>query len=405
MKENNLFIIGSNSNWVYKSLLPSLYMKYKESSNCNDDEFFINNVYCLGCQDLTTLEYIEKSNINKYVQKGDSFVNVLKYIRVPKNYDLTNSTFDKNILYSKFEYTNDIIYISLPPNIIYSALTFLINCNITVSYVKFICDKPFGHSLEEALKLERLIKKHNIVYFKIFDHFMLKRDICKFINTMDELFNIEDYESTFNFYPSKRIVNIKYIEKYSKERLEKRNIFSKDLVIDMFQSHILQMIDEFACIIFEVDCFLEFKNKKRRNITINNIITKSDDKNSILSFKCECVLKYSKYYGDINEDYENEENIYYKILNFNIHLEKHLTKEDKSICASFSDGNIDINVNEITIKKNDDDDKFPHVRLFYNISQDTFHKKNMINRVLYSIDKAIEYWKIVDKEIYKKIGK
>lgn len=415
MNKTNLFIIGGNSEWVKNSVLPSSFIVYGESIT-NTVRLF-DNLFCLGISDLTTEEFIKNSDISNFYQCVlhreiyKKFECIIKYVKVSKNFNIEDK-FDSsflNLIYDS-EKTKTVIYISLPPNLIYLALKFLINkgfFNANNSKISVICDKPCGHNLEEALNIKKLIDEEKID-FRIFDHFMLKEAPDSILSRIDDIF----YESADgfysspmeDFYPKKTNVYINYIEKYSKERLEKRNIFAKDLIVDMFQSHILTFINKFACAISKCeDCRSLNLNPECRsrnvykNIKIKNIETSCNDKESLLFFKCKCEQKCV-----IN-------GIKLKIT-FYVHLEKHLTKEKRNIKVKmYGDDRMDIN---ISMKANIEKSSYTnltHVKLFNEVfckNDENFYQYDAYtNKCLYNVETAIEYWKVVDREIYSKINK
>lgn len=141
----NLFIFGSTGNLVIKRVVPAL-------SQLN----FKGEVFALGRRELDNAGYLD--------MLGSKPEFKLNYLQVDFS-KLDIKEFDEN--------EENLVYISLPPGMIFFVLEYLAGLNYKF---RILVEKPFGSNLEDALRLEKLIntKKLNV---GISDHYLFKPEV------------------------------------------------------------------------------------------------------------------------------------------------------------------------------------------------------------------------------------
>jgi glucose-6-phosphate 1-dehydrogenase len=210
-----LFIFGATGDLVRKKVFPALEeIKNLEIISLGrkdlDNELF-NSEYCINCSEelMKRLNYKKINFKNNFCEECIPLIN-----KNEKNY----------------------FYISLPPKMTYLILKELITLKKQDDQIKILLEKPFGDSLKEAKKLNKLIIKENIkndIYLS--DHYLFKEEILN----LNNLFS--DIKSKNNINKN----NLKRIEIVSleKEGINQRIYYDEvGAIKDMVQSHLLNIL-------------------------------------------------------------------------------------------------------------------------------------------------------------------
>jgi glucose-6-phosphate 1-dehydrogenase len=199
-----LFIFGSTGDLVKRKVLHSLH------------NFKNIEVYAVGRRKLNNEEYTN----NYCIKCKEYFKSKLNYIIMDYNKDIGKDFYDK-LDYKKINY----FYIALSPEMILNVLKKINKIKMKKIKIKVLIEKPFGHNLYEAKKLEGYIKKEKMERdIFLADHYLFKKGISKIKKGFNKI----------------KIVALEEIG------LEKRQYYdSTGALKDMVQNHFMNILLKF----------------------------------------------------------------------------------------------------------------------------------------------------------------
>ncbi len=166
-----LFIFGSTGDLVKRKVLPAL-----QSLKKRDLE-----VWALGRRNFTKKDY---KNFVCADKLSNSFRKKIHYIKI--NFEKEDICSQCLNLFDKIE--TNYIYIALPPSNIDKILLSLIKIRDEGFKIKILIEKPFGDSIESALKLKDIVDKNNLERdIFLSDHYLFKENIPKNIKNFKKI--------------------------------------------------------------------------------------------------------------------------------------------------------------------------------------------------------------------------
>lgn len=216
-----LFIFGATGDLVKKKVLPAL------------EEIKDLEIINLGRRELDK----EKFNQNYCISCSNSLKDRINYKKIDFEEDFCEECLDqldKN--------QENFFYISLPPSLIYNILLEISKLKKRGYKLKVLIEKPFGESLEKAIKLKELIEKEGLdkdIYLA--DHYLFKENVLN-LEVKDKIKTLE----------------IKSIEK---DGINSR-LYYDDVgaIKDMIQSHLINL--SIRVLKLDKDLDLDIKNVK-----------------------------------------------------------------------------------------------------------------------------------------------
>ena len=202
----NLLIFGSTGDLVKRKVMPALQeLKLKDLK-----------IFALGRKDFTDEIYKD------FICEGKCSTSFRKQISYKKiNFEVKLREQILDILDKDNE---NFVYLSLPPELIELVLLGLSELNSEFK-LRILIEKPFGTNLDNALKLEKIIKAHfNLKQIYLSDHYLFKEPIIELVKDKNK---IEDLE----------IVSLEELG------LENRGYYdSTGALRDMVQSHFMNIL-------------------------------------------------------------------------------------------------------------------------------------------------------------------
>ena len=146
-----IVIFGGTGDLAKKKLMPALYRLYTEGKLKE-----VLPIVGVGRRELDDEGYHNLLGIPKYAKERSSFGSVVRYYQM----DLKSADVSAFADYLQGD-KNRIFYLALPPDLFRDAVDILAGCNIMKSagFQRVIFEKPFGHDLKSATRLNSYISK------------------------------------------------------------------------------------------------------------------------------------------------------------------------------------------------------------------------------------------------------
>ena len=229
-----IIIFGSTGNLTYKKLIPALNALKKKGFIKKDDRIFL-----IARKPLDLNQYIEnaKTEVKQTIDWND-LANNMEYVR----FDVDNIS-DYVKLKSELEqraFQDNTFYLALPPELFPVVAQGISQSRLVEkgdASKRIVFEKPFGHNLENARKINReLWKSFDESQIYRIDHYLGKEMIQ---NILVVRFANKIFEQTWNHNTIRSIV---ILAKETVGVMSRGNYYDKiGALKDMLQSHLLQM--------------------------------------------------------------------------------------------------------------------------------------------------------------------
>jgi len=159
MGNTALLLFGSTGDLAKKKILPALFRLYAKKELVNSP------ILCIGRRSLTKDQFVAETNLSTLEQSNPSayhvFLSNLYYLSADLREEYPASFASKiREIDQKYQCEgNAIAYLALSSDLFAQSVDFMIRVKMDMSKVKIAFEKPFGHDLKSAEKLNQTLRK------------------------------------------------------------------------------------------------------------------------------------------------------------------------------------------------------------------------------------------------------